>query len=257
VLAALGLVLGLVLGTAAPAAAHAELVDTDPDQGAVLDHVPEEVALTFNEVVRQVPDGVRVYDAEGHELASTARTRDEDLLVTIKDEVAAGTLVVAWRVVSTDGHPISGSLTFSIGAPSAQTSTPPAVSAPRAVSVALSLSRWPAYVGLLLAVGLVWFVGLVVPPEIDRGTAVFRRLRTIARWAAVVSVSAWVVGLLVEAVYLRGSGFSSLAETETFGTLPQRELVAVAVVAVGLGGAVLAEVWWPRWPRWVPSSRWP
>jgi len=47
---------------------------------------PEEVTLTFNEDVRQVPDGVRVYDADGHELASTARTRDEDLLVTIEDE---------------------------------------------------------------------------------------------------------------------------------------------------------------------------
>jgi len=48
------------------------------------------------------------------------------------------------------------------------------------------------------------------------------------------------VGLLLDAVYLRGTGFDSLAETETFGALPRRELVAVAVVAVGLGGAVLA-----------------
>ncbi len=35
-----------------------------------------------------------------------------------------GTHVLSWRVISADGHPVGGSLIFSIGAPSVQ---PPAV----------------------------------------------------------------------------------------------------------------------------------
>jgi copper transport protein len=232
-------VLGALLVGAAPAQAHAELVDTDPHPGAVLEHLPDVVRLTFNEHVRQVPDGVHVYDGQGDELAASASTRDEELLVTITDPVDAGTVVVAWRVVSADGHPIAGSLSFSVVAPSAETVTPDVAGAPRSVSVALSLSRWPAYVGLLLATGLVWFLALVVPPEIDPRAGVRRRLRTIARWAAIVSVAAWGVGLVLDALYVRGTGVGTVLDAATFDALPTRELVATAVIAAGLAGAVV------------------
>jgi copper transport protein len=234
------IVLGWLLAAAAPAQAHAELVDTDPHPGAVLERLPDVVTFTFSEDVRQVPDGVHVYDAQGDELAASASTRDEDLLVTITDPVESGTVVVAWRVVSVDGHPIAGSLTFSIGAPSADTDTPNTTGAPRSVSIALSLSRWPAYVGLLLAAGLVWFLALVVPPEIDSRAGVRTRLRGIARWAALVSIVAWLTGLLLDAMYLRGTGFPTVFESATVDALPRRELVATAVVVAGLAGAVLA-----------------
>src|SRR5688500_14409393 len=85
----------LVVGVA-PASAHAELVGTDPAQGAVLERLPDVVRLTFSEHVRQVADGIHVFDPDGAELAATATTNDEDLLVTIDDEVARGTVVVAW-----------------------------------------------------------------------------------------------------------------------------------------------------------------
>ena len=44
--------LAIVLGASAPAAAHAELIDTDPDEGAVVETAPETVTLTFTEPVR-------------------------------------------------------------------------------------------------------------------------------------------------------------------------------------------------------------
>ncbi len=49
--------------------------------------------------------------------------------------------------------------------------------APRSVSVALSVSRWPAYTGLLLAVGLVWFLAFLLPPQLDGRAGVLRRMR--------------------------------------------------------------------------------
>jgi copper transport protein len=233
------LVLLCVVGAAAPAMAHAELIDTDPRPGAVVDTLPDVVTYTFNEHVSQVPGGVHVYDARGGELDSSASARDDDLLVTIDSPVTSGTVVVAWRVVSADGHPIAGTLTFSVGAPSENAVAPPDSGTPRAVSVALSLSRWPAYAGLLVAVGLVWFVALLLPPQLDRHSGVVRRMLSTARWAAVVSVAAWTVGLLVDAAYLRGTGFSTLPERETLDALPGREVVAVAVIVAGLGVAVL------------------
>jgi copper transport protein len=233
------LVLASVVGSAAPAAAHAELVGTDPAQGAVLERMPDVVRLTFNEHVRQVADGIHVFAPDGGELASTATTRDEDLLVTIEDEVAAGTVTVAWRVVSEDGHPVAGSLTFSIGAPSTGSPTFGTVGAPRSVSVALSLSRWPAYTGLLLAVGLVWFLAFLLPPQLDERAGVLGRMRRVARLAAAVSAAAWLVGMLLDALYVRGTGFGTLLQGATLESLPRRELVATAVIVVALAAAVL------------------
>ena len=108
----------LVLASAAPAAAHATLIATDPAEGAVLATAPEQVTFTFNESVIGVPAGITVFDATGEEVASSATVRDAQLVVSLEDEVDEGTLVVVWRLVSADGHPIGGSLSFSVGAPS-------------------------------------------------------------------------------------------------------------------------------------------
>ena len=52
-------------GAAAPASAHAELVETDPAEGAVVETAPETVTLTFNEAVRLTSQEIAVYDAQG------------------------------------------------------------------------------------------------------------------------------------------------------------------------------------------------
>ena len=240
----------LVLACAPPASAHAELIDTDPDEGAVLEAAPDVVRLTFSEPVRGVPEGVQVFDAEGEPIASSSRTSDTDLLVTLDEDVTDGTVAVAWRVVSVDGHPIAGTLSFSVGAPSESVAAP-VVDAPEdGVPVALSLSRWPAYAGLLLAVGLVWFATMLLPSGLDKLDRAWRRLVRTARLAAGVSATAWLVGVPLTALYLRGTGPSTLLDAATWRSLPAEEVVIAAATAVG----VLSAAWLlPRDPGW--SSR--
>ena len=227
----------LVLATAGPASAHAELIRTDPAQGAVLDEAPDVVTFTFNEAVRGVPDGVEVFDAEGNPLSSSSRTRDKELLVTLDGEVGDGSLVVAWRVVSADGHPISGALTFAIGAPSPAVATPDVDDQGDDVPLALSLAHWPAYAGLLLAVGLVWFAVLLLPRGLDRLDRVWQGLRRTARGSAVVAAAAWLVAVPLTARYLRGGG--SLLDGATWRALPVEEVVLTSVTVA----AVLTAAW--------------
>ncbi len=228
----------LVMASAPPAVAHARLVDTDPDQGAVLQSAPDVVTFTFNESVTGVADGVEVFDAEGRAIASSSKTRDKQLLVTLEGDIGEGTVTVAWRVVSADDHPIGGSLTFSIGEPSPNV-TPSDVGGSTAdVPVALSLSRWPAYAGLLIAVGLVWFSTLLLPAELHKLERARRRLRTTARLAAAVAAVAWLLGLPLTALYLRGTQASTLLGELTWQALPNREIVITGTVAI----AVIASV---------------
>ena len=64
-LALLGLWLAAGVATAPPAAAHAELVSTDPGEGARLEEAPAQVTLTFTEGVSLGAGHTRVLDASG------------------------------------------------------------------------------------------------------------------------------------------------------------------------------------------------
>ncbi len=111
-LAAVVVLVGLA---ASPAAAHAELVSTDPADGVVLDAAPRQVGLQFTERVSVQPDGVRVLDASGDRVDDGA-ARANDTRVTVPlQKLARGSYLVSWRVVSADGHPVRGAFTFSIG----------------------------------------------------------------------------------------------------------------------------------------------
>ncbi len=59
------------------------------------------------------------------------------------------------------------------------------------------------------------------------------------RRAALVSAVAWAVGLLLDALFVRGTGFGSVLDAATFDALPTRELVATGVIVAGLATAVL------------------
>ena len=155
----------LVLG-AAPASAHAELIATDPADGSVLQTAPDTVTLTFNEPVRLTSQEIAVYDAAGDEVGSTAGSTGTEVTVDLAGaaDLADGTYVVSWNVLSDDGHPISGALTFSVGAPSASvTAAPEPQSSSTTVTVVRDVVTVVTYVGLLLAAGLALFVALVLP----------------------------------------------------------------------------------------------
>ena len=109
----------LVLVTGAPAAAHASLLSTSPDDGSVVRAAPDQIVLTFNEPIRTEPDSVRAFTADGSDWKVDFQGEDNRLVVTPDEDPGTGTVVVAWKVISADGHEVGGSLSFSIGAPTA------------------------------------------------------------------------------------------------------------------------------------------
>lgn len=109
----------LVLLWMAPdrAAAHAALVGSDPRDGASLASAPATVTLTFDEaiaapayVVVTAPDGTRVDDGDAEPTDGTVTQR----LVPSAAPEPGGRWTVAYRVVSVDGHAITGELTFTV-----------------------------------------------------------------------------------------------------------------------------------------------
>ena len=224
----------LVLGPAGPAAAHATLVSTDPAEGAVLDAAPDRVTFTFDESVIGVPAGIKVFDATGAEVPSSASVTESQLFVDLdEDQVPDGTLVVLWRLVSADGHPIGGSLTFAVGAPSDVVDVPAGAEADTEAPVLLGLVRGTGYVGLLVAAGVAAFSVLFLPRDraADRSRA---RLRPVARAAAGVAALGWSLAVPLVALYQLGLPFPAVADGSTWSSLAPAEYAVPAAVVLGL-----------------------
>lgn len=238
--AATGLVALLiaVLG-AAPAYAHATLLRTDPGQGARVDHAPGEVRLTFSEPVTPVPDAVRLIGTA--QVVLRARTVDAVVVVSLPPLAPDARYAVAWRVVSTDGHPISGLLAFSVGDPPPAPAVPvpgPPVDRPL-VAWALILMTGMWYAALLLVAGLLAFRVVCV-----------RETRSADRLVPVLAVVGGVAALA-----LMGLLPLSLA-AEVPGDLASgwvaagwRTPVAAALTCIGLGAVLFLR----RRGRTVPA----
>ncbi len=223
-----------VLASAAPAAAHATLVGTDPVDGTVLARSPGEATLTFDERVSVPADGVQAFDADGKPITTSASASDTLVTVDLPDQLADGTYVVVWRVVSADGHPVAGSLTFSVGTPSVRVVSPtPPERAGTVVTSVLSTAQAVGYVGLLLAVGLGIFTVLLVPAHV-RADRPRSRMRTVASAAAVVSVAAATATLPLAVITQHGGGLADLAALETWVSITPTPLIALILLSVGL-----------------------
>ena len=229
----------LALAPAAPATAHASLVKTDPAEGQVLSESPRVARLTFDETVSATAGGVQMYDARGKAVESKASARDTVLTVDVPDTLAEGTYVVSWRVVSADGHPVAGALTFSVGRPSAVVRPPPTPDESSASGVrgALSAAQAIGYLGLFLAAGLVVFAGWLLPalPRLD---VLRRRLRLIARGAASVAALTGLMQLPLSGAYQQGLSFADVLDASAWSGAGGRELVALAMLVGGLAVAV-------------------
>ncbi|WP_027153105.1 copper resistance CopC/CopD family protein [Mesorhizobium sp. WSM2561] len=258
----------LLAAIAAPgqAFAHAALVTTEPTDGAVLAQSPAQFSLTFSEPVSPLmltfvrPDGTPVP-------LTSFRLNGQTLDIDNPQRLGSGTHVLSWRVISADGHPVGGSVLFSIGAPSAAPAVAEAVD--RGLRSAIWIGKVFLYFGLFLGVGgasaIAWLAkggrsgrrfviaailcGLVAAPfslglqGLDALGAPFVRLAQPGVWQAGLATSfGWTV--LVALVAL-GLGLLSLVGPR--GGAKLFALVGLAGVGATLAASGHASAAEPQW----------
>ena len=116
--AALALAALAVLGVAGPASAHDQLLSTSPKDGAVVATVPDEVTLTFSDLVMDAggeANQVRILDSSCRPIDAGDATIADNVVTQRITQPATGPVTVQWRVVSRDGHPVSGEFSFTVG----------------------------------------------------------------------------------------------------------------------------------------------
>ncbi|TMR96779.1 copper resistance CopC family protein [Nonomuraea basaltis] len=105
------------IGPPPPAQAHNVLISSDPADGAVLGASPGRVTLVFDQAVRQGYAQVGVTGADGSAWADgSAVVAAERVSVKVKPLPAGGSYMVGYRILSADGHPVTGKISFSLSA---------------------------------------------------------------------------------------------------------------------------------------------
>lgn len=232
VVAVAGCVL-LAVGTAGPAVAHATLVRSNPAEGAVLAAAPSKAVFVFDERISLPDRGVKVFDADGDTVAASATSQDTVVTVDLPDRMASGTYVVTWRAVSGDGHPIAGSLTFSIGRPSETVAAPePTDAESPKVSTTLSAVQGFGYLGLFLAAGLTVFAGTLLPRTIAPGRS-RARIQGLAKTSAVVALVATALTIPLTVIHQEGLGLERVVDRDTWLAGSPSAIAALVLLAVG------------------------
>lgn len=246
---------------AAPAAAHAQLVSSDPADGARLKSAPTSVSIRFDESVGIGAFGyLQVTDQAGDRVdtgpASHPGGDDSVVRVGLRSGLKDGTFTASYRVISADSHPVAGVIRFVVGTGPLLTTTPAATSttAPNVAAV-LDVARWVSYAGIAL-LGGAWLL-LTIWPAGRRD----RRARRLvwAGWGAAVIGA--IAELLLEGAVAGDAPLTSVLHVslidavlhDDYGQLHCVRLVLLALLAVILGRALqpasdrhwLDDVFWP------------
>ncbi len=152
-----GILCGLLwVAGSQPSFAHASLLSTFPEDGAVLQEAPAQVRLYFNESVQITQ--LQVLDTTGQALElENLRGSGDVPQGDLPQGIPEGVYIVSWRAISADSHPVSGSFVFQVGA-----ADPQILQAVRAAHAQgrdplywpLVGVRWGIYLGSLFAVGV-------------------------------------------------------------------------------------------------------
>lgn len=134
--------LALLVLPLSPAEAHTRLRDLNPADGSALAAAPSAVTMIFTDKVLAGTARIEIEGPDG-EVPVTVTMSGATVTGALPTSVSSGAYTLTWRVAAADGHPISGTSTFSVLAaptpstsPSQADSTPSEVPSPSAAPTA-------------------------------------------------------------------------------------------------------------------------
>lgn len=213
-----------LLAAPAAASAHATLEGTSPPRGATVGRQPDAVAFRFSEPVEGNFGAVRVYDAGGGRVdegdAFHPGGEGPRLGVHLRPGLPDGSYTATYRVVSADGHIVSGGFVFSIGraGPAPAETVAELVAAGGSgglTGIGMGISREVQYAALAVALGGLAFLLLAWLPALrslaagggswDGAERAFRRrLRTVLLVAGLAGALSALAAIVFEAAAAAG-----------------------------------------------------
>lgn len=229
--------LTILLGaTATPAAAHAVLLDSSPEDGQRLDEAPEVVELHFNEQVQPIDGAFQLFPSTGEPLELEAHATNHDVIIDLPAGLDDDAYAVSWRVISADAHPMGGAVSFQVGDATALPADIDGIDeTSNTVGIAVGVLTALMYFGLLAMTGLIVFHHLVLRPPVSK----IPNDRYIVWAMYFLAVAAALLLIPLTAIHNLGGEIGSLLQPDSWASQVGWQPATTALV-IGLMGAAAA-----------------
>jgi copper transport protein len=235
--------LAVVIGCAAmvlPATnvlAHAVLDNSVPASGATVAESPPQIVFDFDEPVETSLGHIKLYDSGGEQIDLPELRQDNADKSIVRVDVPtleSDTYVAAFRVISVDGHPVDGAITFKVGE-----GVPDDVSGVVAdalsgeetdatVDAAMQLVRFVGYLGVAVLLAAI-FIGLGTGALVRRWVILGGGVLAVTS-AALICLQGAVAGGNSLGGVLRWDAIRGVLDTRVGEALLARTLLAGALV---------------------------
>lgn len=118
----LSIVVGVLISIINPssATAHTNLIGSDPSAGSVIASWPSQIRLEFDEPLLNIGESKTNFIVVNNSIGDQVSNNDEAVssnfaTVSLSPNTVLGPVLVFYRVISADGHPVEGEFTFSFG----------------------------------------------------------------------------------------------------------------------------------------------
>lgn len=150
---------------------HSLLRDSTPADGAQLQKPPRQVILQFSDRVRETGLGLTAMGEQGSVDLTDVTVAERQVSASWPATADSGDYAVNYRIVSADGHVISGAINFTVSTPG-QTEEPagiaPSPSTAQSADDAQAPQGVPSWIWLTVALVAITAVGLVMLRRSDR-----------------------------------------------------------------------------------------
>lgn len=227
----------LALGTGI-ASAHATVESSSPADGQTLPTSPSEISITFSEPVSTASGGLSILNADGNHVdaGKSQITNGRTLVTEIPQSLSDGTYVATYRVLSADGHPVSGSFLFGVGSGAVDRSAQPPSSGDRLWEIIGGVSRALMYLAALIAAGVAFFLAFIHDHDDDRW-----RIVPFVRIGSILALFSAIGVVMSQAALLTGKGAGAITDTNVLRDVLNQNLGwSLALMMIGLAAVHLS-----------------
>jgi len=104
------------------ASAHTKLVSSNPSNGQIITEPIKQITLEFEEALEQLGT-IKLYKAGTATAVTNVQVKENKLIADLPNDLENGDYKIEWKVVSEDGHPVTGQIPFKVQLKQAETKT--------------------------------------------------------------------------------------------------------------------------------------
>lgn len=246
--------------------AHAYITNSNPSENEILEESPEKVYIEFNEKIQTGFTILNVLNTSGERVDQKNIVINPDteksIEVDLKPELPNDIYTVKWRVVSADGHSVSGMIPFSIGELPEGASFPTQQENGNLTTfISMIINKGFLYIGFSLYMGLFLFYTIWFQKK-NLSSTLIKRTKTVSMTAIILLAISIFTFLVIQTQSYAGGGIvASIKPTNLLETLSSTkegtiwiiQIILLAILFVGQRSIWTKESYFERKHWFIPG----